>query len=237
MKTNKIVALVNGSEKRYNDMYEEMRRAGDEPDDELRVTLTPSTGKITFKVPSKKATTPDPAAVLKIVLDHRFLEMRREVEVLKLDIFWLKHGKAKLAYAMQCFNLALTPLPCNCVRCIRGDRLPTRLFEDFLDFQPDVCQWQAPFENFVTECGLSVALRTGETREIMDSSTNIPPKDHHESDVHFSPAKADFVLYDWDDWVHFGIGYNLWSCECINAKQLKRYQDFLEACIDKGAHL
>mgnify|MGYP001256139294 CR=1 FL=1 len=213
-----------------------MRRAGDEPDDELRVTLTPSTGKMTFKVPSKKAMTPDTAAVLKIVLDHRFLELRREVEKLKLDIFWLKHGKAKLAYAMQCFNLGVTR--CNCVRCVAGDRLPLDVLEDFLDFQPDDCQWQAPFENFVTESGLSVALRTGATEEIIDLSLlpRLPPKDHHDSEEHFSPAKADFVLYHWDDWVHFGIGYNLWSCECINAKRLQRYQDFLNACIAKAVY-
>ena len=171
-----------------------MRRAGDEPDDELRVTLTPSTGKMTFKVPSKKSVTPDTAAVLKIVLDQRFLELRREVEKLKLDIFWLKHGKAKLAYAMQCFNLGVTR--CNCIRCVAGGRLPLDVLDRFLDFQPDECQWQPAFENFVTESGLSVGFIDN---EVFDFSllSRLPPKDHHDSDDHFSPAKVDIALYHW----------------------------------------
>ena len=228
----KKIVFVSALKNSYNEMYADMRRTGDDPDDELRVTLTPSTGKLTFKVPSKKPATPDVAAVLKIVLDHRVLELRREVENLKLNIFWLKYGKAQLAYAMQCFNVGVTR--CNCVRCIAAERLPTDLLEEFLDFQPELCHWQVPFEMFLTECGFSVAFIT--EPEVFEFSTlsRLPPKDHHESAEHFSPAKADFVLYHWEDWVHFGIGYNLWSCECITAKPLKRYQDFIEACISKA---
>ena len=59
------------------------------------------------------------ALVSKVLLDQRFLDLRNEVESLKLELFWTKYHGGKFGKAIQCAN-KFGPA-CACQDCtLRG---------------------------------------------------------------------------------------------------------------------
>ena len=62
------------------------------------------------------------ALVAKVLMDTRLLELKRENEALRLQLFWREHNPSMLRQAMAVANMVEGGPRCACLACIVGGR-------------------------------------------------------------------------------------------------------------------
>jgi hypothetical protein len=114
------------------------------------------------------------ALVAKVLMDTRLLELKRENEALKLQLFWRDHNPSMLRQAMAAANMVEGGPRCACLACIVGGRCAdgTRGFAPYpvaaeYDFQLVMstydrchlrCQFKPWFEAQIREAGMRVGV-------------------------------------------------------------------------------
>jgi len=114
------------------------------------------------------------ALVAKVLMDTRLLELKRENEALKLQLFWRDHNPSMLRQAMAVANMVEGGPRCACLACIVGGRCAdgTRGFAPYpvapeYDFQLVMstydrchlrCQFKPWFEAQIREAGMRVGV-------------------------------------------------------------------------------
>lgn len=149
----------------------------------------------------------------RVLYDRRILEQQKEIERLKLRVFWLEYGKRALNDAMQCFNDKFTM--CGCLNCIVGGRA---LKEDGYDTGGD-CTFQEAFEHHLDDHGFIVS-----NNHIGLVDVPFVEGDCDLGDVHF-------VLYGRGDWVHWSFGRQLWSATSVGDPEILKYGRMVDSLV------
>ena len=151
------------------------------------------------------------ALVSKIMLDQRFLEMKRENERLTLSLFWIDHSINTLQHLTNYANNRAGGVRCHCRCCVRAKRFrPSILdgYDDEDDIGDRACRFGPWFEELVQAHGLSFAAGGAcVSFAKLDRECHPMPDD----DVHFllfpthnAPATS------WCTWVY---GAKLWKAQ------------------------
>ena len=104
------------------------------------------------------------ALVSKVLLDQHFLDLRNEVESLKLEHFWTKHHGGKFSKAIQCAN-KYGPA-CMCCDCTLSGRCNMQNFFPNAQHQPGgrLCLFMPWFDKRAARCGLTIGIANEEAR-------------------------------------------------------------------------
>ena len=152
------------------------------------------------------------AVVSKILLDARFLELKRENERLTLSLFWIDHSVNTLRHLTNYANNKRGGPRCHCRCCVRANRYrPCILdgYDDEIGDRDDECRFGPWFEKTVQEHGLSFAS---------SSDNNIWPCGVDRECNPMPDVHAHFVLFptqrapatSWGTWVY---GAKLWKAQ------------------------
>ena len=126
------------------------------------------------------------ALTCRILLDHRILEQRREIERLRLHGFWGSYTKEALDSAMRSYNQDVPK--CGCGACGFVGR-------DYEAAESQGCTFKPAWEALIAKHGLTVAYPVG------DQVATI-------ADYQCSPDDVHFVHAARGDWVFWSVGVN-----------------------------
>jgi hypothetical protein len=149
------------------------------------------------------------ALVSKVLLDQRFLELKRENERLRLSLFWIDHSINTLKHLTNYANNKPGGPRCHCCCCVRAKRYRPSILDGYDDeIVHEACTFGPWFEKIVQEHGLSFAASGAcVSFEKLDRECYPMPDD----DVHFllfpthnAPATS------WCTWVY---GAKLWKAQ------------------------
>jgi hypothetical protein len=119
------------------------------------------------------------ALVSKILLDSRFLELKRENERLKLVLFWVDHSMDRLQKRMFEANNDSSGPRCRCQRCTDTKRYKLTILDGYGDdIYYESCKFQPWFEGVLQQHGLSFG-------------------DDPRADVHFHAVERGDVRSQW----------------------------------------
>ena len=141
------------------------------------------------------------ALVSKLILDERVLSQRREMEGLRLELFWKDHNIERLIILMREVNSL-----CNCFNCqLVGINRPSVQ-------RSDECQFDDWFRSHVLACGMTVGS--------LDAATVARP--FHMSHAYFCQARtvydvdAHFYQQEDSDCSHWKYGSKLWKAKSVS---------------------
>ena len=151
------------------------------------------------------------ALVCKVLLDQRFLELKRENERLTLSLFWVDHSINTLRRLMCRANNRAGGPRCRCGCCVSAKRYYPNILDGY-DDEPDdqECKFGPWFEKIVQEHGLSFA--SGEKDDDLGPwYTDRESYPMPEADVHFLLFPTQHApLTSWCTWVY---GAKLWKAQ------------------------
>jgi hypothetical protein len=149
----------------------------------------------------------------------RIAEQNKEIEALRMQVFWLKHGHRKMTSAMSSFNYNVTK--CFCVSCCGGGRCDG---DDYKESDDDEeCKFQEPFEKILQSHGLTFIHHEPEHRTltvIHDEFADIYPQ-CTDCNAHFS------LGYGHADWTTWRFGRLLWGASNADDPDVKKYLGLL----------
>jgi hypothetical protein len=151
------------------------------------------------------------ALVSKILLDQRFLELKRENERLTLILFWIDHSINTLKKLMFRANNREGGPRCRCRCCIRAKRRWHTILDGYDDEPEDTeCKFGPWFEKKVQEHGLSFEA-SGEDDNPFPCEADRESYPMPDVDVHFLlfPSEREPVT-SWCLWVY---GAKLWKAQ------------------------
>ena len=151
------------------------------------------------------------ALVSKILLDQRFLELKRENERLTLSLFWVDHSINTLKQLTFRANNRAGGPRCRCRCCTRAKRRWRTELAGYDDEGDDeACKFGPWFEKTVQQHGLSFAS-SGKDDDMLPwrMDRECYPKPH--ADVHFLlfPSQREPAT-SWCTWVY---GAKLWKAQ------------------------
>lgn len=150
------------------------------------------------------------ALVSKVLLDMRFLELKRENERLTLSLFWVDHSINTLKKLMFRANNRADGPRCRCRCCVRAQRVWPTILDGYDDEPEYECKFGPWFEKMVQDHGLSFAS-SGKDDNPWPCSVDRECHYMPDVDVHFllfptqnAPATS------WCTWVY---GAKLWKAQ------------------------
>lgn len=155
----------------------------------------------------------------KLLYDDLVISQQRHIEKLKLDMFWVNHGKSAFRDFQYKFNYIRAR--CGCINCCN------RGTADEEDFRYGVwksrgtfdCVWHKKFEEELERVGLTVEVHEG------------PPPDGETEIGGFSffPTIAShfWILSPRKDWVFMGIGQALGDAESVRSPELVKLKQVM----------
>ena len=160
------------------------------------------------------------ATVSKILLDERVIELRQQVETLKLEIFWRDNGLFRLNEAMKIANGI--HVKCRCFYC--GLKGRTRLMdEDERDIRvvgdnTGECKFGPWFDEVLASRGL-IMLEAGPDRQFGShhtprSSGPLIKNDCMDFDCHLFKLHPELVGY--------ALGMRFWQAKSLNDPELQK---------------
>ena len=156
------------------------------------------------------------ALMSKILLDQRFLELKRENERLKLSLFWVNHSINTLKKLMTHANQVSHSLRCRCRSCIHTKRFtPTPWTEDEIEIEDEKCKFKPWFEKIVDEHGLSVGRGGDPHPEEHDREMYHRPN----VNVHFHVVESEYTWY-YNCWANWMYGAKLWKAQTTQDPEL-----------------
>jgi hypothetical protein len=156
------------------------------------------------------------ALVSRLLLDQRVLELRRENEALRLQLFWKDHGRNQLAQLMIQANRAVPG--CTCIACSVSGRIDDGETVSFTR----QCAFKPWFEARLAASGLNthaVGLPASPTRTVLAAAAG-----RHDTTQLYDGADAHFHHVDGrDDWADsWTYGVRLWGArDARDAELLK----------------
>ena len=157
------------------------------------------------------------ALVSRLILDERVLCQRRDIEDLRLQLFWKDHNIERLAILMRSVNTL-----CNCINCefvgINRRSVP----------RSEECKFDGWFQEHVIGCGMTVGVPRSEC-----GSAGLPASAFHMSHAYFL---EDQKVYDVD--AHFyqqeaiclfwKYGSKLWKATSVDDPELGKLHALFE---------
>lgn len=154
--------------------------------------------------------------VSKVLADERILELRRENENLRLQLFWRDYSKRELESAMAFANQKDTGPRCTCIACMVSGR--TSSTDDPHRFS-NVCRFRNYWEHLLRECGLVV--HQGLPPEVSTTGTS--------AEVLAQGVDAHIISYGRHDWCSaWAYGARLWRAGSVHDPELKKLQTLFE---------
>ena len=151
------------------------------------------------------------ALVSKVLLDARFLELKRENERLKLSVFWADHSIHMLKKWMQYANGRRAR--CRCCECRRLKR-----WDEDDRFEDEQCKFGPWFEEALQIHGLSFKDGTNAYVKFNYIGGVALREDYPKPDV-----SVHFYLYysqPYKSWSSWAYGAKLWKAETIHDPEL-----------------
>jgi len=166
------------------------------------------------------------ALVSKVLLDVRFLELKRENERLKLSLFWVDHGISALRRFMGFANNRASGPRCRCSGCMHARRSRPTILDGYDDeVRDEACKFVPWFEQTLQEHGLSFSAKYEGTFIDYKPDRELYPKVH--ADVHFFLFATN---YDPPTaWVSWTYAAKLWKAETTEDPELLKLKAFFEA--------
>ena len=164
------------------------------------------------------------ALVSKVLLDQRVIELRREVEELRLRLFWKDHSKQRLEKLMGQANSYGDNAPkCVCLACGMKGRIED---EDMGDAVSTSCTFAPWFKERLVQCGLTFQPMTA---DISGTSLGRPwmmeGVEVFDVDVHFLLAT--------DDLLGFFYGTKLYDANSTKDPELQKLAALFDT-LDEG---
>jgi len=162
------------------------------------------------------------ALVCRVLLDSRFLELKRENERLRLSLFWVDHSINTLKKLMGHANNRAGGPRCRCRCCLRTRRSRPTILDGYDDdVREETCTFGPWFERVLREHGLSFAH--GEDGFPCDYDRELYPRPN--VDVHFQvvghPEQTTWVLWQY--------GARLWAAQTPDDPELAKLAALFKA--------
>jgi hypothetical protein len=158
------------------------------------------------------------ALVSKILLDSRFLELKRENERLKLRLFWVDHSIDTLKKMMGLANNRRAGPRCRCRICVRTKRYHPNFLDSYDDENGvEACKFGPWFEKLVQQHGLSFASCENDDEHLFCvNDREFYPKP--EVNLHFLLIAYDKTpVTTWYSWVYRA---KLWHAQTTQDPEL-----------------
>ena len=156
------------------------------------------------------------ALVSKVLLDTRFLELKRENEDLKLRLFWIDHSINTLKVLMARANQVSHDLRCRCRSCMYARRFQPTIFDaDNDEIKDEDCKFKPWFEQVLQEHGLSVGRGGDPHPEDFDREFYPRPN----LDVHFHVVESENT-WSYNSWAKLMYGAKLWKAQTTQDPEL-----------------
>jgi hypothetical protein len=156
--------------------------------------------------------------VSKLLYDREVLDLRKEVERLKLSLFWKDHNIRCLREKMRDVNRFHPEAPrCRCIACIVGHRnndLTTSQNPWFCTFKP----W---WEEKLAECDITF-FDGCPASGVLEFTSHECNKDH------VLDVDSHFVNMARRDWNCFTYGARLFKAESVNDAELQKLKKLFE---------
>jgi hypothetical protein len=167
------------------------------------------------------------AVASKVLYEREVIELRKEVERLKLSLFWKDYNAKALKKKMNEANHYHAEAPgCNCPVCVLSDG------SDAIDYNFGACLFKPWFEAKLVECGIETTEdqhppTAPESFEDMDKDDGMLV---HECDSsNFVRNKdAHLVTLLENDWRFFTYGSRLFRAKSVNNPELKKLARLFE---------
>jgi hypothetical protein len=154
------------------------------------------------------------ASVSRLFMDARVVELRKQNERLKLELFWIKHSIQKLKDIMKHANYGRdASVSCNCWKCSLAKRIPKGTLVD----NNKKCKFLPYFEALMQDCELSYeGLPGAHTHEnhISDEEGNVCDVDSHFVET---TMRGGFLH-------KFTYGSKLWKAKSVDNPELKKLE-------------
>ena len=150
------------------------------------------------------------ALVSKVLLDTRFLELKRENERLKLSLFWVDHSIDTLKKIMGYANNRRGGPRCRCHVCVRTKRFRPTILDGYDEEEEEACKFGPWFEKIVEEHGLSFAS-SGHDNEHFPCESDREFYPRPDVSVHFLLIPFNMgPVTAWYSWLY---GAKLWKAQ------------------------
>lgn len=163
--------------------------------------------------------------VSRIILDQRILDLRKEVETLKLSLFWKDHEEEKLIDLMrEVNNYGANPPRCKCMACGLAGRL-----EEPGPTSNGPCKFGLWFEQILNSCGMFYLFEIRSGAKIVGQYTSAR-RSHPLYDV-----DAHFHLLVERNWFSWSYGNKIRNATSVNDPELLklgRLFEILKAEVD-----
>ena len=159
------------------------------------------------------------ALVSKVLLDVRFLELKRENERLKLSLFWVDHGISALRRFMCLANNRASGPRCRCSGCMRARRSRPTILDGYDDEETEqACRFGPWFEEIVRKHGLSFKASGRDDKHHLPCQVDRQSYWRPDVDVHFLVFPSqDQSASAWCTWVY---GAKLWKAQTTEDAEL-----------------
>jgi hypothetical protein len=173
------------------------------------------------------------SVVCKVLFDAEVIALRKEVEELKLSLFWKKYSTEKLWSAIKDGNGSMPDMPrnCNCKNCREFGRFC--MDGSFGDDNPnEVCAWRPLFEAKLAELGIGFSNKPDSPQWLIHDSAS--GENVIDCDTHI----VNFLNLNYDplnhykgtshDWSHFTYGSKLFKATTVNDPELQKLAALFE---------
>jgi hypothetical protein len=158
------------------------------------------------------------SVVCRLLMDERVSGLRREVEELRLKLFWKDHSVQKLNEAMAEANHAWDNSPkCDCCNCLVAGRTD----DDWVADDSKPCKFVPWFDEMFTVSGLTygyVLDTSSHSDHISDSWNSVWDTDSHIVKLHTMSG----------DWSAFTYGSRLWKAKTVKDTELKKLEKLFQ---------
>lgn len=167
------------------------------------------------------------ALVSKVLLDQRFLELKRENEDLKLRLFWVDHSINALKKFMCWANNRASGPRCRCSSCLRAKRSRPSILDGYDDeAEEGACKFGPWFEEILQQHGLSFAVSDGDNAcAFCEIDREFYPKP--DVNAHFVLIASKHVpATAWANWVY---GAKVWKAETTQDAELLKVKALFDS--------
>lgn len=155
--------------------------------------------------------------VSKAFMDARFLDLKRENERLKLELFWKQYNTDMLHRELHAFHSTCNVFDCWCVSCVNNGRL--HLDEDEAEYYAGLpvghglapckpCQYKPWFEDFIEDMQMRVACGV----------------DYGLDSEHFRFFETVNMTRDW----FWGYGSRLLNARSVDSPDLRKLETMFD---------
>ena len=167
------------------------------------------------------------ASVCKVLFDQEVLDLRRENEKLKLELFWGRYGVIKLMAAMRASQSIWPSLKCDCIQC---SAIENTVPND------EPCTFKPKYERKLAELGITFVRHSEGTRILQHecASGHADGRWVEEADAHIVLWIGGESVED-NGWADFTYGSRLFKATTTNDPELKKVEALFEwLLLNKG---